>query len=242
MEFTGRRHVERVRLAQPLVARLGATPVVLVDISVFGARIEHSLPVSTGASVHLHFRWHEEEIALECTVVRSRLEHVESGDGALTVYHSGLRFTKMEPATRASLKAMLGSFIARALHEQKLNARGVLPEHPWEAMPVFHQGQLGATEAERAVFGAELPMMRIARKDRYVRYSLERNRWKMRRTSDPAQPEEGFTISVRESAPQAELLCDAYMRSDSDGRRLIRLFAELSIMEGGGIPPGRFEP
>ena len=29
---------------------------------------------------------------------------------------------------------------------------------------------------------------------------------------------------------------------DVDGRKMIQLFAQLSIIEGEGIPPGRFQP
>jgi hypothetical protein len=37
-------------------------------------------------------------------------------------------------------------------------------------------------------------------------------------------------------------LCEAYQKSDREGRKMIQLFAQLSIMEGEGITPGRFEP
>jgi len=59
--------------------------------------------------------------------------------------------------------------------------------------------------------------------------------WRKKRTHDPGQPSEGFTISALEDAEQAQLLCDAYARSDRDGRKMIQLFAQLSIMEGEGV-------
>ena len=40
---------------------------------------------------------------------------------------------------------------------------------------------------------------------------------------------------------EAELLCDAYARSDHEGRRMIQLFAQLSIMDGEGMPSAKFE-
>ncbi|MCU1246454.1 MAG: hypothetical protein JWN02_2364, partial [Acidobacteria bacterium] len=49
------RRVERIHLAQPLVARLGAASVVLVDLSVMGARIEHHTPLVAGSHARLAF-------------------------------------------------------------------------------------------------------------------------------------------------------------------------------------------
>ena len=75
----------------------------------------------------------------------------------------------------------------------------------------------------------------------YVCYQLDQQTWKKKRTHDPGQPPEGFTISALEDSDQADLLCDAYARSDREGRRMIQLFAQLSIMEGEGVVPGRFD-
>ena len=49
-------------------------------------------------------------------------------------------------------------------------------------------------------------------------------------------------MSADEDQAQIQMLCDAYEKSDSDGRKMIQLFAQLSIIEGEGIQPGRFEP
>jgi hypothetical protein len=66
--------------------------------------------------------------------------------------------------------------------------------------------------------------------------------WRKKRTHDPGQPSEGFTISALEDHTQADLLCEAYQKSDRDGRKMIQLFAQLSIMDGEGIIAGRFDP
>jgi hypothetical protein len=77
----------------------------------------------------------------------------------------------------------------------------------------------------------------------YICYAYENNGWRRKRTHDPGQPNDGFTISALEDHEQAELLCDAYQRSDDDGRKLIRLFAQLSIVDGeGSAASHRFEP
>lgn len=240
------RRVQRIHLALPVNARFGAHQVVLVDVSVLGARIEHNAPLgtATGASAMLAFRWEEEDINVECRVVRSRLERFSVGADGLTVYHSGLEFIDPTFETRSALKRIIGGFIARALYEQKLNARGVVPASV-EKMPIFRYGELTQNRADvaEAIGSSELPTARMAKQTGYICFHFEKNRtWKKKRTHDPGQPAEGFTVSADEDQAQIQMLCDAYERSDNDGRKMIQLFAQLSIMEGEGIAPGRFEP
>lgn len=243
MDSPRTRRVQRVHLAQPLIARLGSAQVVLVDISVNGARVEHHVPLIAGAYSQLTFRWDDETIAVDCRIARSRLERFSAGADGMTVYHSGLAFESLLDDTRARIKAMIGGFITRALEEQKLNARGVLPEHDVSRMPIFRfGGQLTANDKHLAG-SALLPTSRVARETGYICYALENTSWRRKRTYDPGQPMEGFTISTNEDPEQVELLCQAYRQSDRDGRRLIQLCAQLSLMEGEDVAvAGRFEP
>ena len=242
MQFPRTRRVQRIHLAQPLIARLGAQQVVLVDVSLLGARIEHHMPLIAGAYAKFSFVWEEHEIVAECKIVRSRLERFSVGTDGLTVYHSGLEFERLAPETKSRLKLMIGRFISRALEEQKLNARGKMPEHDPTKMPIFRHGQLTVNTGERTASGI-LPISRVAKETGYVCYHLDHNTWRKKRTHDPGQPSEGFTISATEDHTQAEMLCEAYQRSDREGRRMIQLFAQLSIVEGEGtLAPGRFEP
>lgn len=235
------RRVQRIHFAKPIVAKLGSAQVVLVDISLNGARIEHHTPLPTGGSGRFFFVWDTEPITAECRIVRSRLERFSVGPDGLTVYHSGLEFLNMKDEVRKTLKELIGSFIARALEEQKMNARGEIPQHLADKMPIFRQGQLTADPKDVTAETA-LPTTRMAKESGYVCYQLDRNQWRKKRTHDPGQPADGFTISATEDHSQARMLCDAYLRSDRDGRRMIQLFAQLSIMEGEGAQPGRFEP
>lgn len=243
MDFPRTRRVERVHLPQPLVARLGSARVVLVDVSVLGARVEHHVPLTTGAISTLAFEWEGETIEVECRIIRSRLERFSVGPDGLTVYHSGVEYTQVAAWTAKQIKAMIALFISRALEEQKLNARGVLPQHDVTKMPIFrYGGQLTANMKDKEGAEGLLPTARVVRETGYVCYRLENNQWRPRRTHDPGQPPEGFTISALEDRTQIEMLCSAYEKSDREGRRLIQLFAQLSIVEGEGIAPGRFEP
>ncbi|HKR63284.1 MAG TPA: PilZ domain-containing protein [Thermoanaerobaculia bacterium] len=243
MDFPRTRRVQRVHLAQPLVARLGAARIVLVDISILGARVEHHVPLVAGAHARLSFEWQDETIETDCRIVRSRLERFSVGADGLTIYHSGLEFVNMSVEMRQRLKDMIGRFIMRALEEQKLNARGVIPQHDVSRMPIFRfGGQLSANADQKEFEGSPLlPTTRIATETGYLCYSFENGRWRHKRTHDPGQPMEGFTISATEEHSQIELLCDAYQRSDADGRRMIQLCAQLSTL-GDGVVPGRFDP
>jgi hypothetical protein len=240
------RRVQRIHLALPVTARFGASQVVVVDISVLGARIEHHVPIGTptGSAANLAFHWEDEDLSIDCRVVRSRLERFSVGEDGLTVYHSGLEFVDPADDIRAALKRIIGGFIARALHEQKLNARGVVPASV-EKMPIFRYGQLteNRSDVAEAVGSSALPTARMAKQTGYICFVFEKNRmWKKKRTHDPGQPAEGFTVSADEDQAQIQMLCDAYEKSDVDGRKMIQLFAQLSIIEGEGIQPGRFEP
>jgi hypothetical protein len=239
------RRVQRIHLAQPIVARLGASQVVVVDVSTFGVRVEHATPLIAGSHSRLAFSWEGVEISGDVRIVRSRLERFSVGADGLTVYHSGLEFDGLDDRSSDALKRMIGAHITRALEEQKLNARGVLPQHDPSRMPIFRRGgqlTVNRSDVEEAAGGSGLPTARMMKDTGYVCYHLENDAWRKKRTHDPGQPNEGFTISAIEDHSQAELLCEAYARSDREGRKLIQLFAQLSIMEGEGVPPGRFEP
>jgi len=240
-----RRRVQRIHLPQPVPARLGTAEVVLVDLSILGAGVEHHMPLSTGMHGRIAFRWNDELIATDCRIIRSRIERFSTGGEGMTVYHSGVEFENtLEHAVRR-LKEMIASFITKALEEQKLNARGILPMHDVEHMPIFRfGGQLTANvkDVREAVGSNVLPAARMAAATGYVSYLLENSAWKKKRTHDPGQPLEGFTILANEDHDQAELLCQAYLSSDADGRRMIRLLAQLSIAEGEGVESARFDP
>lgn len=239
------RRVQRIHLPQPLIARLGASQVTVIDIAILGARVEHHTPLTAGAFSRLAFAWEGDEIVTECRIVRSRLERFSTGADGMTIYHSGLEFVEVYDEVRARLKRLVESFITRALEEQKLNARGVMPQHDQGHMPIFrYGGQLTSnTKDVRAAVGSSvLPTARMTAQSGYVSYYLDKNNWRKKRTHDPEQPIEGFTISANEDHSQAELLCEAYAKCDLEGRRMIQLFAQLSIADGEGDLRGRFDP
>lgn len=219
--------------------------VVLVDLSIHGARIEHHTQITAGAEARLDFEWEGRPISLESTVVRSKLERFSGGADGLMVYHSGLFFRRSVPEFERVLREMITWYITRAIDEQKANARGDQPSSV-EHMPIFRAGVLAANHSEVAdslQMSALLPTSRIVKESSFICCRLVRNQWKRTRTTDPGQPEDGFTLSSAEDEAQIDVLCDTYRNSDEEGRRLIRMLAEMSIVDGERMsPPRQFEP
>lgn len=199
------RRVQRIRFRQPLSGRLGPAAVSVVDLSVLGARLQHDAPLHSGTHMQLSFDWEGEAIAAECRIVRSRLERTrETGSD---VYHSGIEFDNVPARTRLTIRRLIEQSVRQAVQEQRTHVAAPLP-HPLFAPASSANG--------------------------FTCFSLESTAWIRKRTHDPGQPDEGFTISADEDDAQVDLLCEAYEKSDRDGRRLIQLFAQLSILEGEG--------
>ena len=51
------------------------------------------------------------------------------------------------------------------------------------------------------------------------------------------QPSVGFTVARGEDTAEMQRLCRVFEASEEEGRRLIRLFAELSVSDALEIPP-----
>jgi hypothetical protein len=228
---TNRRRSERLRLSKPFVCRFGTHGVVLIDISNYGARLEHYSRFDRGTERVLRFRWNKEDIAMPAAIVSCRVDRFVPGDSGLTVYRSGVRFTQEEGPEFEKIRRMTSAYVATTLVEQVANARGFKPITKEGEMPIFRNGTLTSNDFE--VGGEEeshlLPEKDIARRVGFIRYSLSKTGWARKWTLDPSQPEEGFTVSANETWEQIESLCDLYRRSDTEGRRFIRVLAQASV-------------
>ena len=71
----------------------------------------------------------------------------------------------------------------------------------------------------------------------FLSYRFEDGTWKRRHVFLPEQPSVGFTVARGEDVDEMRRLCEVYEASDEEGRRLIRLFAELSVSSVLQIPP-----
>jgi hypothetical protein len=206
-----------VKLPRPLGGRAGASRIFLVDASVEGIRVAHqgTLP-AVGQNCHISFDWEGHPIELECVVIHTALFRLAKSAEEKSVYHAGLRITEAQGDSRAVLRQLVADCVARALDEQKANARGV----PAAAAQTFHTGK-----------GSE-----------YLRCELVDGAWRRTSTSRPEQPANGFTVSAEENRAEIEMLCSTFETADAAGRKLIQTMAEMSISKSEGVPTRRYNP
>ncbi len=191
--------------------------VYIIDLSLSGARIAHqgTLP-PPGRECVLTFEWEHHPIELRCEITRNTLERLAKNASEKSLYHAGLRIIDADQESRDALRTMIAALVARALDEQKANARGI----PAEAAQCFQTGK-----------GTE-----------FLRFELLNGSWRRTATTRPEQPAHGFTISAAEDREHIEMLCHTFANSDEPGRKLIKLMAELSISQSEGVPTRRYTP
>lgn len=212
-----RRKYQRVVLARPLPGRLGSARIYVLDASLIGLRIAHQgAAPPAGSRCRIEFEWEGRLIALECVVQRNALHKLAKNKDEKSIYHAGVSIAGAIGDSDSSLRQMIAAIVARALDEQKANARGV----PAEAAQYFQTGK-----------GTD-----------YVRCEIVDGAWRRTETNRADQPQNGFTVSAEESREHVEMLCDTWMNADDEGRRLIRMMAELSISKAEGVPTRRYMP
>jgi hypothetical protein len=128
---------------------------------------------------------------------------------------SGLRFLAAINDSGDRLRAMLGRIVTKALDDR-------------------HESSATRIKVRRNVDGDKTVRTTDAH---FVSYRLEDGGWKRRHVFLPEQPAIGFTVARGVDADEMRALCEVYEASDDEGRRLIRLFAELSVSSVLQIPP-----
>ena len=202
-----RREFQRLLLDPPLPATLGASPVSIMEIGVLGARVLHGAPFDV-EHAYLRFSWKDAEIAMQCSVVRTF-----SGRDAHGGLQSGVRFLAAIGDSGDCLREMLAELVVQALDKRRGS---------------------GGVRASTAIDGDKTVRGRDAA---FLCYRIEDGAWHRRRVFLPEQPESGFTVARSEDSEEMQHLCGIYAASDEEGRRLIRLFAELSVSNALEIPP-----
>lgn len=209
--------MSRAKLTRPVGGRVGNARVFLVDVSVEGIRIAHQGAVpAVGQNCRVAFEWQGQLIELDCVVIHNTLYKLAKSAEEKSTYHAGLKIASAVGDSAAALKKLVADVVARALDEQKANARGI----PAAAAEVFQTGK-----------GTD-----------FVRCELVDGTWRKTVTSRPEQPANGFTVSADEASDQVEMLCQTYASSDAQGRKLIQLMSEMSISKSEGVPTRRYTP
>ncbi|HSY48245.1 MAG TPA: hypothetical protein VLC46_05495 [Thermoanaerobaculia bacterium] len=204
-------------LVRPLAARVGTARVFVLEASLNGLSVAHqgNIP-AVGFTCVIVFEWDSIPVTLECQITRNTLQRLARNDQEKSVYHSSMEIVRASVEAMKTLRDMITSLVARALDEQKANARGI----PAVAAQTFQTGK----------------------GNQFLRYELLNGKWRRTETTRPDQPMNGFTISAEEAQEHIDLLCETYMSSDDASRKLIKLMAELSISKAEGIPTRRYSP
>lgn len=210
MAVADRRSFQRLKLAKPILAGLSGENALLLDIGVRGAFIEHHGETKSGQKFILSFKWKGSDITYDAEVVRTSAVR-PAAKGGLAVSQSGLRFLRGRGDSDALLQDMMATFVGRILAAQRANA------------------QSNATGESSSVL-YQLGQARRTRTKGYLAYLWDGTSWTVRRTELPQQPRNGFTVAAYEDEEELESLCRTWEIADEEGRKLIRLVAELSVL------------
>lgn len=192
----------------------GTTPALVLDIGMSGAMVEHYGEVAPGYEAALTFRWQGQPVELVCEVARTSVVREPGGDGKSSVSHSGVAFVRGIGQSIPRLQEMIATAIGKILAAQKANAAGA-----------------GGPSAGRTVL-ARLGEARRVRTRGFVTYRLKGSTWWRVPSTTAVQPDDGFTVAGWEDEEEVAILCRTYEIADEEGRRLIRLVAEMSAMGG----------
>lgn len=199
-----------MKLAKPILAGLSGENALLLDIGVDGAFIEHYGEAKPGQKFILSFKWRSADITYNVEVVRTFVTK-PPGRGGLPVSQSHLHFLGGRGDSDERLRDMMATFVGRILAAQRANAVATSTE---ETSSVLYQ----------------LGQARRSRTKGYLAYLWDGSTWTCRRTELPSQPKSGFTVAAYEDEDELESLCKTYEIADEEGRKLIRLVAELSVL------------
>ena len=155
----------------------------------------------------LRFTDEGRDIVLRCEAVRTFPGRDKGNE-------SGVRFLSAVDRSGDHLREMLARLVRREF--------AVRRRVPTVSMPI------DSVDGDKTVRGKDA---------RFLCYRLEGSVWRKRRVFLPEQPTMGFTVATGVDNEEIHRLCQIYQASDDEGRRLIRLFAELSVSDALQIPP-----
>ena len=207
-----RREFQRLNLEPPIPGTLGTTAVSVVEVGVLGARLHHAEGVIETFS-QLRFSHRGEEISMRCEVVRTSPS--KDAQYPAAGFESGVRFIAAVGESGDRLRSMLAEYVTKIIDARR------------KASPMKSTAET-SIDGDRTIRGADAG---------FLCYRLDNGVWRRRRVFLPEQPTSGFTVGRAEDHAEMQRLCRVYEASDEEGRRLIRLFAELSVSEQLQIPP-----
>lgn len=207
-----RRTFQRLRLAKPILATMNGESALILDIGIAGALIEHYGDAAPGNKFRLVFRWKGHDVELVAEIARTTVVRHPGGEHKTVMSHTGVHFVEAIGNSRAHVQDLMATFVGRVIDAQKANAAG-------------------DTHDASATILSDLGGARRARSHGYITCLLKEGKWWRMPSASPKQPPgEGFTVAAHEDEEELDTLCRTYETLDEEGRRLIRLVAELSVL------------
>jgi hypothetical protein len=216
-----RRSFQRLRLITPVEALFDNRAGLILDLGLTGALVEHHGDLAQSMVIPVSFHWNGRDLEFSSRVMRTLVKRPGNDSGASPLSQSGVRFESAARDSRQILREMLATLVGKVIAAQKANARGEFA---------------GEVIEEQAVL-ADLGRARRSRSKGYTIYRLRGLTWWHFPTDSPVQPVDGFTVADYEDQDDVAVLCRAYERCKDEGRRLVRLLAELSVETVMAGPP-----
>ena len=160
-----------------------------------------------GDYAELRFQHAGRDITMKCEIVRAGTGTGNSGR------ETAVRFLAAIGESGDRLRELLAELVMRELDFRRT--------HPGSV-------EVETIDGDKTVRGSDAG---------FLCYRYENGAWTKRRVFLPEQPAVGFTVARSEDTSELQRLCRVYEASDAEGRRLIRLFAELSVSDALEIPP-----
>jgi hypothetical protein len=207
-----RRSAPRHLVPNDLSAEIGGIRVRLLDLSLVGAKAEHTerFPL---AAVQLTLRCQGQTVTLPVRVARSEI--VGQRDQNL-IYQTGLYFVDLDSAAEG--------FIASVLRDPKPALPPAVPREIKSLDDTWtRQVRLLRNELDE-----HLP---------YAQFRLTPAGWRKDYVASPAQPEDGFTI-LRERHDFHELQ-RTFEVADPETRRMMQVAFESALLKGVTLPRPR---
>lgn len=209
-----RREFQRLKLTKPILATMKSANALILDVGLAGAFIEHYGTAEPGETFTLTFHWKGEDVSFLCKVTRSSVVRDPGGDGKSLVSHTGVHFEDAVGDASQRLHDLIATFVGHLLTAQRANASGD-----------------SDGDSAGATILARLGEARRTRARGFVSYRLKDQTWWRVPTESPKQPIDGFTVGEFEDDGEVQSLCRTFEQADAETRDLIRLVAELSLLQ-----------
>jgi hypothetical protein len=228
-----RRYAERITLKEPIVAMISDMEARIVEISLIGGRIEHVGRLSMNSAVTLQFRWQGESVKLKAKIARTEMRTI----GGKMGYSSGVDFAKSAAEAPVILQRIVASFI----EPESIPLPEPAAPPPKTAAPKSKPPAAAPAPAKRQPISTEpapfLPdiddeVEEISEASEvlpYVECAWVEEQWVKRRTREPKQPRQGFTMLAPDSDEEIDEFCKTFEVADPETQRMIRLSFELAI-------------